>query len=446
MNLHEVKTYDALIIGAGPGGSTLANLLSRAGKKVIVFEQSVFPRFHIGESLLPASLPILEELGMKDYLEKKAVYKPGGVWIYHYSESGKERSTGGLFSRSIRKTSFKNKPYAYMVERSSFDLEMANRAILQGADIRFNHFVSGILGDENDVKGLRVRDNSTGESKEYFGKMLYDCSGLHSFIGKKFNLRQVNDLKRLAVFGQFQVEKVHPSLIAGCFVGHVIKNGWTWYIPLSENILSVGVVAPMADIKNAKSSPKDYLLSTLKSIKSFDKIVKEDYQLKGEVKLMANFGATSDRIYGKGWATIGDSAFFIDPCFSSGVHMSILHAKKMSELHIRSAEVQAEFDKGLDQLSREMMSYYENVKRAVDTFYLTTQSKWCNFMTPFLYVGPTRNYYLTVLGGDFDKCRRYMKFSLSFLKGLCFFEKCFNRIFQRTEQNLNFETTELKHE
>ena len=235
-------------------------------------------------------------------------------------------------------------------------------------------------------------------------------------------------------------------MIAGCFVGHVIKNGWTWYIPLSENILSIGVVAPMADIKNAKSSPKEYLLSTLKNIKSFDKIVKENYQLKGEIKLMANFGATSDRIYGKGWATIGDSAFFIDPCFSSGVHMSILHAKKMAELHIRSAEVQEEFDEGLDQLSREMMSYYENVKRAVDTFYLTTQSKWCNALTPILYVGPTRNYYLTVLGGDFDKCHKYMKFSLGFLKGLCFFEKCFNRIFQKTDQNLTFEAPELKHE
>jgi len=415
-------SYDALIIGGGPSGSTLGQLLAKSGKKVAIIEKSRFPRFHIGESLLPATVVLMEELGLGQYFRDTAIKKPGGVWIYGYTPKGKELFTGGCFADCTKQASFHHQPHAYMVERSVFDQELLSKAEVAGAEIYTEHTVTGVIGDQDKVRGVTVKDNQGDIVKTFHADIVYDCSGIHAVLGKQFNLRHENDLRRMAVFGHFDYQAVHTKLQQGYFVGNVIENGWSWYIPLSKNKVSIGIVTPAENVRQAKLSPEKFLFHELSKIKDFDKIMQQDMQLSGDVRMTANFGATSEKILGNGWALVGDAAFFIDPCFSSGVHLSMIHAQKLAKIHIEHGHDNQAFEQAMSLCKDEMYEYVDNVKRVVDTFYATTQSKLAYDLSPIMFFGPARNMFLTVLGGDFDKHIWFMKLANRFMHFIKWFD------------------------
>ena len=430
--------YDAVIIGGGPCGSTLGQLLAKAGKKVAIIEKSHFPRFHIGESLLPATVHLMEELGLGDYLNNIAIKKPGGIWIYGYTGRGKELFTGGCFADCTRQASFYDKPHAYMVERATFDQLLLDKAKESGAEIYTEHAVTGIIGSREQVNGITVKDIRDDKDKQFKAKMVYDCSGIAAVLGKTFNLRHENDLRRLAVFGHFNYQPVHTKLQQGFFVGNVIKNGWSWYIPLSKTKVSIGVVTPATNVRQAKLSPQDFLFSELKKIKDFDKIMLADFKLSGDVKMVANFGATSEKIIGNGWALVGDAAFFIDPCFSSGVHLTMFHAQKLAKIYIEHAHEIDTFNHAMELNKNDMFAYVDNIKRVVDTFYATTQSKLAYDLSPLMFFGPAKSMFLTVLGGDFEKHIWFMKLANGFMRFIRWFDqKVLKRDASLIEKNIS---------
>jgi flavin-dependent dehydrogenase len=174
----------------------VGTLLARQGLTVTLFEKKSFPRFHIGESLLPASLAIFEELGVHEQIKQTFIKKPGGKWYYG------DKAVFSDFSAGPSGTSFAGNPHAYMVKRADFDDLLLQNAASTGVQVLENHSVIDVIQEGERVKGVVVKDPQ-GSTQEYESDMVFDCSGFGAVIPTKFQLRRENRLKRMAVFGHY---------------------------------------------------------------------------------------------------------------------------------------------------------------------------------------------------------------------------------------------------
>src|SRR6266404_5461837 len=199
--------YDALIIGGGPGGSTAASYLAKAGRRVLVLEKEHFPRFHIGESLLPYNRQIFEEIGVLEKLEAAGLIKKFGAQ-FHVGNGSKSLS---LVFRNGR---FTREPMAYQVERSKFDHLLLKHAASLGTDVREGWSVTRYRTAADRVE-VDARSDA-GETRTFRGKFLIDASGRGNFTGNQDGLREIEpNLKKLAVFGHFAGVKLDAGEKAG---------------------------------------------------------------------------------------------------------------------------------------------------------------------------------------------------------------------------------------
>ena len=166
----DANSVDAIVIGGGPAGSAVATLLAKQGLRVTLFERRAFPRFHIGESLLPASLPLLEELGVHEEVKKRFIKKPGGKWYYG------EKPMHSDFAQGPGGTTFDKTPHAYMVKREDFDEILLRNAERCGTRVLQEHSVVDLIQVGEHVTGVIARDPN-GVTQEYRSEMVFDCSG-----------------------------------------------------------------------------------------------------------------------------------------------------------------------------------------------------------------------------------------------------------------------------
>jgi flavin-dependent dehydrogenase len=372
----------------------VATLLARQGLNVELFERRTFPRFHIGESLLPASLPIFEELGVHEEIKKRFLKKPGGKWYYG------ERPVFSDFSTGPRGTSFEKTPHAYMVRREEFDEVLLNNSMRSGAHVHQEHTVTDLLQDGDRVNGVVVKDNA-GNVQEYSCDMLFDCSGYSAFIPRKFNLRTENRLNRMAIFGQYKTIPLNEDVKRGWFVGQMVYNGWIWLIPLKPDLISVGLVIPVEDYKNAQQSPQAFLERYMATTPIVPRSLPPNPQLEGKVHVYGNLGYTTTHAHGNGWVLVGDAAFFIDPCYSSGVHLALTMAKKAANLFLesrRTGKPQTELFAGYEE---ELRRDEKLVLRFVDAFYMASRNRVLKWLVPVGTTDSVNRSFVTVTGGDF---------------------------------------------
>jgi halogenation protein CepH len=385
---------DAVVIGGGPGGSTVATLLARQGLQVALFERRSFPRFHIGESLLPASLAIFEELGVHEEIKKRFIRKPGGKWYYG------ERPVFSDFADGPGGTSFDRTHHAYMVKREDFDDILLKNAAFSGARVFQGQSVVDLIQNGDRVTGVVVRDGS-GAAQEYICDMVFDCSGYGAVIPKKFNLRRENRLKRMAVFGHYRTVPLNEDVKKGWFVGQMVYNGWIWLIPLEPDLISIGVVIPVEDYKKAQQSPQAFLERYMATTPIVPPSLSPNPRLEGKVHTYGNLGYTSSRAYGNGWVLVGDAAFFIDPCYSSGVHLALSMAKDATRLFLESrrtgknqGELFAEYEKTLRRDEKLVL-------RFVDAFYMASRNRVLKWLVPVTTTERVNRSFVAVTGGDF---------------------------------------------
>ncbi len=320
--------YDVIVVGGGPGGSTVAGLTAMDGHRVLVLEKETFPRYQIGESLLPATVHgICAMLGVRDEIERAGfVRKRGGTfkwgsnpepWTFSFAMS--ERMAGPT-------------SYAYQVERTRFDTLLLDNAARCGADVRLGHRVLGTVRDELDrVAGVRYLDHS-GRERLTTARYVVDASGHGSTLHNDVSGRREYSphFRNLALFGYFLGGRRAPEPDSGNILCVTFPAGWFWYIPLSATLTSVGAVVRREAAAKVQGDPEvafprliaecpmiaDYLGGARRATEPpYDRLrVRKDY----------SYDRT--RLSGPGMLLVGDAACFIDPVFSSGVHLATYSA------------------------------------------------------------------------------------------------------------------------
>ena len=393
-----MEKYEVAIIGGGPAGSTAATLLGKAGRRVIVLEREKFPRFHIGESLLPFSMQTFTRLGLQEKLRAHFVEKFGG----EIADAGGEKAAkfyfkDGFASRTDR---------SYQVTRSKFDKMLLDHAGESGAEICEETSVDDVTFDDDGVT-LRIRgpeSNGVSDSgykkvgRELRAKYLIDASGRNSVIGNKFKLKKsYQHLQKLSLFAHYEgVER--ESGIDGTLTRMVrTLDSWFWVIPLENDRTSIGVVLDSADFKKSGLSAENFFERAIAEQPLMRNRIGDGRRV-SQVYTAADFSYRSERLTGNRWLLAGDAAGFIDPVFSSGVFLAVLAGEQAADvLH----EV-------LDhpKRTRRLFRHYEGlVNRAMDVYLRFVESWYAGkefievFLTPtqLFQIPPAVN---AVLGGN----------------------------------------------
>src|SRR5229473_8140657 len=308
---------DVLIIGGGPAGTTAAALLAEKGRRVLVLEREKFPRYHVGESLLPFAFYPLQRLGLIEKMRASAFVKKYSVQFV--SASGKASQPFYFFNRygpDVAQT--------WQVLRSEFDQMLMQHARERGAVVQEEVTVAELLQTGGRATGVRARHRD-GRVVEYFAPITLDCSGKESFAAVRNHWR-VRDpkLNKVAVWTYFRGAKREDGIDAGATtVAFVPEKGWFWYIPQHNDMVSVGVVAE-----------GKYL--TREGVKSpqaiFEREVEQNLWIKGHLShgqqagqyfLTSEYSFHTRHCATEGLLLAGDAFCFLDPVFSSGVMLAL---------------------------------------------------------------------------------------------------------------------------
>jgi flavin-dependent dehydrogenase len=316
--------YDVAIIGGGPAGSTAATLLARAGRRVVVFEREKFPRFHIGESLLPASMKTFTRLGVHEKFRQAGFLdKFGGEIAGACSEKGEKfYFEDGLRSKNDR---------SYQVTRAEFDKVLLDHSRESGAEVREETVVEELLFQSGRVE-VCVRSKTTNLSEIVQARYLIDASGRNSIVGAHFKLKRTfDDLQKVSIFAHFE-GVVHDAGRDGTLTRMVrALDRWFWVIPLKDGRTSIGVVLDTTRFRESKQSPETFLEAAIAE-QPLIATRMEDARRISPVSVAADFSYHNSQLTGDCWMLAGDAAAFIDPVFSSGVFLAVNSGEQCADV------------------------------------------------------------------------------------------------------------------
>ena len=309
------ESCDIIVIGGGPGGSACATLLADQGYRVTLLERARFPREHVGESLLPASIPVLEQIGVMPAIESAGfVVKRGATlvwgkdpdpWSWYFADDPGQR------------------PTSFQVVRSEFDHILLKNAAAHGVDVREEHQVLDIEFDDERVTGVTYMVD--GEADQMRCRFLVDASGQAALLSRKLNLHQWDEyFKNLAVYGYYEnAAHLDPPNNGNIFI-ESYEHGWLWKIPLHTGVTSVGAVVDKEIGQRGlrELGPSGFLEAQVELAPHTRELLKEA-TLVDEPNVERDWSYTSKRFVGDGFVLVGDAAAFVDPLFSSGVHLAL---------------------------------------------------------------------------------------------------------------------------
>ena len=369
--------YDVAIIGGGPAGSTAATLLARAGRTVIVLEREKFPRFHIGESLLPYSMAAFDRLGLREKMD--AAFQP---------KHGGEISTA-CGTRSLKfyfKDGFRLKHHrAYQVMRADFDKMLLDHAAENGAHVMEETTVENPAFDDGGVT-LTIRRKETDTPQTLRARYLIDASGRSSVVGSHFKLRQsYTHLQKFSVFAHFE----HVVLDEGIdrTLTRLIRSHdrWFWIIPVTETRTSVGVVMDSSVFKKLRQSPEDALEQSLREQPVMQMRMRDATRV-SPVYSAGDYSYRNARFTGDRWMLAGDAAGFIDPIFSTGVFLAILSGEQ-------SADTLHAILENPRRRPRLFARYEKSMNRVMD-MYLRFVNAWYRHEFTEVFSNPTSRFQL----------------------------------------------------
>lgn len=334
-------SWDLIVVGGGPAGSTLAGIVRRHDPKakVLILEKVPFPRHHVGESLLPGSIPVLKELGVHAKIDAGGFpRKMGVVFVWGDERKPWDADFNNLNLEMVKKYGrLLDTEFSWQVLRSRYDEILLDHAAELGAEVRFGWRAVSAVEEKGRVVGVVVEKDGVRETLTC--GTLADCSGQSGFMGAQRGVRNFNEeLKNTAAYAYYKGAKWkfefsgHPDKTK-IFVCSV-PEGWFWYIPLAKDMVSVGLVSKAADVKKRKDGAnyRKFFFDALASCTEIAPLLK-DAELMNDVDprepgkdffTMSDWSYQNERACGEGWLAAGDAAFFLDPLLSSGVMMAHL--------------------------------------------------------------------------------------------------------------------------
>lgn len=360
--------FDVAVIGSGPGGSVASTFLAQKGYRVVMIERETFPRFHVGESLLPATQRIWEKMGLAGELEQSGhTFKYAGEFrIGHRPDRSDFTCTTGYFHH-IPQKDFPPRPYAYQVERAIFDKQLQDCAVRHGVTLWSETSVTEVLFDDRGrATGLRLRRD--GREEILNPRFIIDASGRRALIAQQLG-GIVHDpvIKTSAVFGHFQGVTRDPGWRQGFFNGYFVPHGWIWLIPLPDDVMSVGFVQNKPATDHWGNNGEEILLEAINRYQFVQERFQNAVQV-GRVRMLKDLAYETKQFCGDGWLSVGDANFFVDPLYSSGVQVAHSTAEY-------AADIVDEFLKNnrdmavIRRYERYILDYRKRVFRPMRSFY-----------------------------------------------------------------------------
>jgi flavin-dependent dehydrogenase len=353
------NNYDAVIIGGGPAGASAAAILAEHGHRVIVLEREKFPRYHVGESLLPFTFYPLERLRLIEKMRQSAFVKKYSVQFV--SPSGRASQPFYFFNRYSQDVA-----QTWQVLRSEFDVLVLNNARERGAEVREQTAVKDLLRENGRVVGVR-----TDSGEEFRAPITLDCSGREAFAAIRNGWRMGDPaLHKVAVWTYYKGAKRDPGIDeGGTTVAFVPEKGWFWYIPLHDDVVSVGVVAEGKYLtRDGLKDPKQI----------FDREIEQNLWIKDHLSTGQQFGKyyiTGEYSYhakhcaSEGLILVGDAYCFLDPVFSSGL-MLAMKSGIMAADAIHEAILARDFSPDrFEPYGASLRQGIENMRKLVYAFY-----------------------------------------------------------------------------
>ena len=308
---------DVIVIGGGPAGSAAATMLARKGWQVILLEREQFPRDHVGESLLPASIPVLEELGALPAVEKAGFLpKYGATMVWGSGDAP--------WSWYFKETS-QRYPHSYQVWRPEFDKILLDNAKEQGVTVLEGHQVTEVIFDGDEAIGVEFT-NSNGVPGEAQCRFVVDASGQSTLLARHLETKKWDPFfQNLAVYAYFTGAKPLPEPDQNNIFIESYRYGWLWSIPLHTGRTSVGVVvdSKIGQEGIQQNGAKAFLEAQLAQ-SNHTKAMLADAQMDSEPNVVMDWSYTAEKLFGPGYIIAGDAACFVDPLFSSGVHLALM--------------------------------------------------------------------------------------------------------------------------
>jgi len=348
---------DILIIGAGPSGSVAASIAHRSGLKVKIVEKNLFPRFVIGESLLPKCMADLKEAGFMDILEAQNYQKKFGARFIRNDQNC-------LFDFSEQYTD--GWSWTWQVPRADFDQVLAKEVEKMGVSVSYESTLTDISFEgSTSVSTIQEKD---GASYQIEAKFVIDSSGWGRVLPRLLDLdKPISSPPRKAIFAHF-TDNLRPKGDAGNQITFVIhkQDLWTWIIPFSNGLTSVGFVGNIAHFENFEGSPDERIKQMIDDVPQ----MKERFtgqEIKLDAMEISAYAASAKQLYGPGFAITGNSSEFIDPVFSSGVtfatHSGLL-AAKLAIKTLNGEDVNWE-----DDFKNHILQGVETFRTYVDSWY-----------------------------------------------------------------------------
>jgi flavin-dependent dehydrogenase len=380
------SNLDVIVIGGGPAGSTVSTLIAQKGYKVRLFEREVFPRFHIGESLIPETYWVFERLGMLEKLKNSHFVKKHSV---QFVNAAGKLSAPFYF--------WDNKPHecsqTWQVVRSEFDQMMLQNAREHGVEALEGVRVREVLFEDEKAVGVTIQQPD-GTLEDVFAKVVIDASGQSNFLQNKLDLKTWDPvLNKGAIWtyweGAYRDTGRNEGATMVLQTGD--KQGWFWYIPLHDNKISVGVVAPFDYLFKGRKSHAETYLEEVDNCPAVKQRIEGATQATGYFATK-DYSYRSKKVAGDGWVLVGDAFGFLDPLYSSGVLLALksgqlaadavcegLEKNDLSEAQL--GQWGPDFNKGVDRMRRLVCEYYDGFSFGN---FIKTYPKLRNTMTDLL--------------------------------------------------------------